>query len=380
MASAARSWSSTRHTSGGRRAVDVADRATHQKRYGPASRLLHALALERPFVAETWLDVEELLHGRNLPVADAGAHVFVTGLARAGTTMLMRLLHASGRFASLTYRDMPFVLAPNLWASLTRRSRRNIQARERAHGDGVVVDADSPEALDEVFWRVVCGSDYIGPNTLSPMEAGGDAVDRFRRYVALVLKRYGSDRYLSKNNNNLLRLPSIRRAFPNAHLVVPFRDPLRQAASLLTQHRRFSQQQRDDPFTRRYMAWLVHHEFGLDHRPFAFAGSDTSADADRDQPAYWLQQWMATYSHVLECVDQTAINPIFVSYEWICAEPERACEALASRLDLPPTALTFAPRRSPADTPAIADHPLVGRARELYAALEERSRRDPAMT
>ncbi len=342
--------------------------------YGPAARLLHALALEHAFVAETWLDVEELLHGRNLPVVDHGAHVFVTGLARAGTTMLMRLLHASGRFASLSYRDMPFVLAPNLWASLTRRSRRDIPAQERAHGDGIVIDADSPEALDEVFWRVVCGAGYIRPSALSAMEADGDAVDRFRRYVALILKRYGSDRYLSKNNNNLLRLPTIRRAFPNAHVIIPFRDPLRQAASLLAQHRRFSQQQRDDPFTRRYMTWLVHHEFGLDHRPFAFPGSDAPPDADQDEPVYWLQQWVAAYSHVLRYAETNAIAPIFVCYEWICAEPEQACAALASRLDLPATALRFAPRRSPTDTPGIVARPLIDQARELYAALDARSR------
>lgn len=341
--------------------------------YGPAARLLHTLALERPFVAETWLDLEALLHGRGLAVPTNGAHVFVTGLARAGTTMLMRLLHASGRFASLSYRDMPFVLAPNLWASLTSRSRRDIPAQERAHGDGVLVDADSPEALDEVFWRVVCGSAYIRPDTLVPMEADDDTLERFRGYVALILKRYASDRYLSKNNNNMLRLPSVRRAFPNAHLIVPFRDPLHQASSLLTQHRRFSTQQRDDPFTRRYMTWLVHHEFGLDHRPFAFPGSDAPGDADCDDPGYWLQQWIAAYTHLLRQREDGAVNPIFVGYEWMCSAPDDACAALASRLGLPGATLTFAPRASPTGAPDIADRTLVERARDLYAALRRAS-------
>ena len=341
--------------------------------YGPAARLLHTLALDRPFVAETWLDLEELLHGRGLVSATTGPHVFVAGLARAGTTMLMRLLHASGRFASLSYRDMPFVLAPNLWASLASRSRRDIPAQERAHGDGVLVDADSPEALDEVFWRVACGSAYIRPDALVPMAADPDTLERFRRYVALILKRYGCDRYLSKNNNNVLRLPSIRRAFPNASLIVPFRDPLRQASSLLVQHRRFSAQQRDDPFARRYMTWLVHHEFGLDHRPFAFPGSDASADADREDPGYWLRQWIAAYTHLLRHREDGAVNPIFVGYEWMCAAPDEACAILASRLGLPGATLTFTPRASPTEAPEIADRTLVERARDLYAALRRAS-------
>ena len=349
------------------------DLSSQSSPYGPAVRLLHALALERPFVAETWLDLEELIHGRGLAAATSGRHVFVTGLARAGTTMLMRLLHASGQFASLSYRDMPFVLAPNLWAALTSRSRRDIPARERAHGDGVLVDADSPEALDEVFWRVICGSAYIRPDTLVPMEANDDAVERFRRYVALILKRYGSNRYLSKNNNNLLRLPSIRRAFPNAHLIVPFRDPLHQASSLLTQHRRFSQQQRDDPFTRRYMTWLVHHEFGLDHRPFGFPGSRSPAGADHDDPAYWLQQWVSTYTHLLRQGRDGAVDPIFISYEWMCAEPDDVRAVLASRLGIPADTLNFTPRRSPTNALAIADRTLVDQARDLHATLRRAS-------
>ena len=347
--------------------------STRSSPYGPAARVLHALALDRTFVAETWLDLEELLHGRGLAPATDGAHVFVAGLARAGTTMLMRLLHASGGFASLSYRDMPFVLAPNLWAMFTSRSHRDIPARERAHGDGVLVDADSPEALEEVFWRITCGSAYIRPDALVPMTAAGDAVERFRRYVALVLKRYASDRYLSKNNNNLLRLPSIRRAFPVAHLVVPFRDPLQQASSLLTQHRRFSAQQQDDPFTRRYMTWLVHHEFGLDHRPFELPGSDAPADADHNEPQYWLQQWIAAYTHLLRLRENSAVNPIFVSYEWMCAAPDHACATLASRLQLPAAALAFTPRRSPTESPQIADRALVSGARDLYAALRRAS-------
>ena len=43
-------------------------------------------------------------------------HVFVAGLARSGTTMLLNAIYQSDQFASLTYDDMPFILAPNFWA------------------------------------------------------------------------------------------------------------------------------------------------------------------------------------------------------------------------------------------------------------------------
>ena len=37
-------------------------------------------------------------------------HVFVMGLARSGTTVLLNALYESSEFASLSYKDMPFVL------------------------------------------------------------------------------------------------------------------------------------------------------------------------------------------------------------------------------------------------------------------------------
>lgn len=82
----------------------------------------------------------------------------------------MRRFYATGRYRSLTYRDMPFVLAPNLWRRLSSISRRSIAGVERAHGDDMIIDGDSPESFDEVFWRMFAGHQYIGPDWLQPHE------------------------------------------------------------------------------------------------------------------------------------------------------------------------------------------------------------------
>ena len=47
------------------------------------------------------------------PKNNSDDHVFVSGLARSGTTALLNALYQSGTFASLSYDDMPFILAPN---------------------------------------------------------------------------------------------------------------------------------------------------------------------------------------------------------------------------------------------------------------------------
>lgn len=344
--------------------------------YSALERVLHRLALGSRAVAEFSFDLDRHF-APLIPADDAvsgGRHVFVCGLARAGTTIVMRRLHATGLFRSLTYRDMPFVLAPNLWQRLSRLAPRDIAAAERAHGDRLAVDADSPEALDEVFWRVFTGSDYIAPDHLHPHHVEEPVLARFRRYVAAILASRrdgeGPRRYLSKNNNAILRLDALQRAFPRAAIVIPFRDPLQHAQSLRTQHRRFSRLQAEDEFARAYMGWLAHHEFGLDHRPFRFAAPQAAA-ADATHLDYWLDLWLDTYAWLLRT---RPANAFFVGYETLCADPaawDRILDRLAIASGHPSgEAFTPAPLRPSVD----ADPARVARARGLYGELAAASR------
>lgn len=298
--------------------------------YGLLDRLLHRLALQSRPIAELSFDLDQRLSGGDRAAAAEGRHVFVSGLARAGTTILMRRLHATGDFRSLTYRDMPFVLAPGLWRRLTPSYAHAQTPRERAHGDRIKVSVDSPESLDEVFWRIFDADAYIAGTHLSPHRPDAETVEKFVAYVAAILAgtNGGATRYLSKNNNAILRLPSLRRAFPNAVILVPFRHPLSHARSLMRQHAHFTALQRQDPFVRNYMRWLGHHEFGLDHRPFRFNadGAARLARLDADTLDYWLELWCQTYGWLERTAPEDAV---FVCYEDLCRDPA-AWQALAA--------------------------------------------------
>ena len=262
--------------------------------------------------------------------ADEGRHVFISGLARAGTTILMREIHRTGEFGSLTYADMPFVLAPNLWARLSRKGQSPGVKAERAHGDGIEVDTQSPEALDEVYWRVFDGSDYILKDGLQPHAPDEDLIDGYRDLVRLVLLKTGKGRYVSKNNNNILRLKSLAKAMPDAEFLVPVRQPLDHAASLLGQHERFLGA---DAFTQDYMTWLGHHEFGATHRPFLFGGRPGGDPMTLD---YWLRVWLAAYG-ALAPVEAECPNVTFVPYEALSADPA-VWAAVAERIGVTPGA------------------------------------------
>lgn len=321
---------------------------------------------------EMTFDLEQAMSRKACRDVSQGAHVFVAGLARAGTTILMRQFHATGAFRSLTYRDMPFVLAPNLWKRLSGGSRREMVAEERAHGDGVLVDFDSPEALDEVFWRVHAGEAYIRPDRLVPMEVDAETREKFRTYVALILRDHPDQRYLSKNNNNILRLGGIAASFPNALIVIPFRDPVAHALSLQRQHRQFIEAQEQDPFTLAYMNWLVHREFGQGHRPFVFGGTGAplpQGDALGDL-SYWLDLWQDTYAHL---ADAAPAQAVFVAYEQLCTDPAGVMAGLGARAGLPTPPEVIA-MRAPEPAPEVDLPPeQVAKCRALYATLCDRA-------
>lgn len=341
--------------------------------YGAGARLFHKIALSGRATPEMFFDIEKAMHGRDCADATDGAHVFVSGLARSGTTLLMRMLHDTGAFASLTYRDMPLVMAPNFWRGISGAFQKSMTRRERAHGDGLEVDYDSPEALEEVFWRTFCGPDYIGADKLCPMTADDDVIAEFRLYIALVLKRYARSRYLSKNNNSILRLSSILKAFPNATILIPFREPADQAKSLLRQHKQFTKTHAEDVFSRQYMGWLAHHEFGGDQRRLVFDGGDASAYGDPGQLSYWLDLWIDAYAYLMQQADALGDQLVFFSYERFTDAPEETRARLLARLGLESTA-ALEVRDRPKDN---SDPPPLARLNEaqaLYHVMTDRGR------
>lgn len=337
--------------------------------YTLPDRLLHRLALGIPTFAELSFDLDQRASRAATSAFEVSdhRHVFVTGLARAGTTVLLRQLHRCGPFRSLTYRDMPFVLAPNLWKRFSSRWQQRQDERMRAHGDRIMVSADSPEALEEVFWRIFSGPDYIRSDGLLPYRPDKAVLARFRNYVAAILAsgEPGQGRYLSKNNNNILRLPALRDAFPEALFVIPFRHPSSQATSLWKQHDLFSRMQAESPFVRHYMDWLGHHEFGQGHRAFLFGGG-LPDNLSPTSPDYWLDLWVRTHEAL---VGQSHERLHWVCYEDLCLKDE-IWTRLTRLLDLPqPAKPDFV--LSQAVEPDHFDSARLRRAETIYACLRQ---------
>ena len=297
------------------------------------------------------------MYHRSLSSIGVKQPTFIAGLPRAGTTLLLDLLVESGRFASHCYRDMPFLLCPLFWHSFAHRFRRTDRPRERAHGDGMLVNVDSPEAFEEVIWRAFFPEHYRDDHIAPWHEVSNDEFAEFlsvhlRKIILLRGDAHGAKpRYVSKNNLNIARVPILRSLFPDAVVVIPYRSPVQHAASLLRQHENFTRIHASDPFARDYMEGIGHYDFGANLRPVDF---DEWWTRGKQWPSntlnFWLSYWHAAYRTLLK---QREPGVVFVSFDHLCADPENGLSQLARAIALDESIL---PENFGADIQAPREH------------------------
>lgn len=312
--------------------------AAIQMNYSALDRLLHRIAFVSPTTQITAADIEKKVFGGVFESVKAERPIFITSLPRAGTTILLEALCRFPSVATHIYRDMPFVMSPLLWSQLSRAFHKRSELRERAHGDGMQFGYDSPEAFEEILWRTFWPEkyhkDYIdlwGPED-DKKEASEFFHEHFKKIIALrVADRKRDGRYMSKNNANIARLDMICKMFDQAHIIVPVRNPIEHATSLLRQHFHFSEMHKTNTFTRQYMEDIGHYEFGDLHRPIAFPGYESSlSNKDPLTIDYWLAYWTLAFEYLLARRERV----IFISYEHICLDAKRTLANLCEQLDI----------------------------------------------
>lgn len=313
--------------------------AVFETKYSSMDRWVHRLAFSGRAVQMTAADMESSMYGKVYRDIVPSRPVFVTCLPRAGTTLMLDVIHQSPLFATHCYRDMPFVLAPVLWNALSGGFHKRAELSERAHGDGMQVGYDSPEAFEEVLWRAFWPQKFLDDRIelWGRDEEAGEFREFFAEHMKKIIalrapKGVEGVRYISKNNANVARVELLRRLFPDSTVLVPFRGPVAQAHSLLQQHQRFLEVHRQEAFSKRYMSDIGHLEFGELHRPIMFPGMD--AVRSKYSPAtldYWVAYWVAAFEHLLSLRQEL----VFLSYERACEGRDPALAALSRHLDVP---------------------------------------------
>jgi Leucine-rich repeat (LRR) protein len=332
--------------------------------YSSIEKFLHRLYLSNYSISKASFEIELSLFGKDLDEQSEDQIVFVTGLARSGTTSVMRKLYETGEYASLTYNNMPYLFMPNLW-----KNKKPVALRERAHKDGILVSGDSPEEFDEYFWKVFLDDSYI-KEALCVHSIPSDLLKKYRQYVALICRAQVKRKYISKNNNNILRIESLCK-LKNYKILFLYRNPLDHSASLLKLHLQFLEMQQRDPFITEYFNFLGHHEFGSNHKPFEFStnSSNDMVKYPTSNINYWLTLWINYYQHLLEIYNDSFV---LIAFEDLIHQPGRVYEYLQNSLSLEKAVSISESYKPPEYKKSIADKTLTKRALSIISQLNDR--------
>ena len=279
--------------------------------YSSIQIFLHDLVLNNNLIKKSLYEIEKIFFLKKVKIYQ-NEHIFITGLPRSGTTVLLNFIFSFSKFASLKYKNMPFITSPNFSKLFLKKE---VKIKERFHQDGIMFNLNSPEAFDEVFLNTF--DEKIIKN-------------EFQNFVNLILLSQNKDRYLSKNNFLFKRINQIKTIFPKSKFIIPIREPLQHSYSLLKQHIHFSKLQKKNDFVRRYMNYLGHFEFGLNHRywykPIKFE--------DTFNINYWLEQWILFYNKIFKNHFHNK-SCMFIRYEDLTNR--KVIEKLVSFIGLPET-------------------------------------------
>ena len=354
-----------------------------EKNYSFIDKALHHLAFSVPVLRNVLCDLENSLYKKELAAVESYHEVFVSGLPRSGTTLILELLYQTEEFHTFSYRHMPFIYSPLLWRKLSAPFSKSADKMERAHGDGMEVSFDSPEAFEEVIWLNHLEDKFVKSDRLVPLTLK-NTTKKFAEHYKLTLKKLLIEsnqddqvrRYISKNNANCSRLSVLSKLFPKATILIPFREPLSHIGSLMKQHKLFTEMHSDDKFAQQYMRWLGHFDFGANFKPIDF---DHWLDSLEQEPDYqsenfWLQYWTAAYQHML---NNRSDNILLVDYNKLLQSPAEYLATIAAKVALkqPEKLIDNAKKiRAPTSQAKSSDNVdanLLQKAQSLYAQLQQ---------
>lgn len=272
--------------------------------------------------------------------------IYVAGLARSGSTVLLETLTSYPGTASHRYRDFPFVFTPIWWNRyLDRTPRKSGEMKPRVHADGILVSSESPEALEEPLWMAFFRQSHEAQST-QVLDASTDCpeFERFyRNHVRKVLAIRRGERYVCKGNYHVARLEYLLKIFPDARFIIPIRNPRDHVASLLKQHRLFVEGETRFPRALTQMQSCGHFEFGLDRRVPRLDNIEKSASVEEiwkqgEEARGYARSWSLVYGFLAK---RLAANSAFreaalvVPFEELCEQPREMLDRTADHCDLP---------------------------------------------
>jgi len=262
--------------------------------------------------------------------------IYISGMARAGTTILTEALATHPEVATHIYRDFPCLFTPYLWNRLLGTFDWvpfKKKPQERAHKDGIMVTNLSPEAMEEMLWMaffrklhdeshsVVLGT-YTGNQPRDQKFS-----DFYKAHIQKLLLVRKKSRYVTKANYNLTRVSYILNILPDARFVMVVRHPLTHVWSSFCKDALFRKSQEQSSSSLIHMDQVGHFEFGY-HRTLINTGEPLAMTFIQecfqkgDDVRAWAHYWAMLHRFIYSLAQ---IHPEIkiVRHEDFVLEPEK---------------------------------------------------------
>ncbi|MFW9886863.1 MAG: sulfotransferase [Candidatus Thorarchaeota archaeon] len=298
-----------------------------------------------PTIANLMNKTESLVLRRQMADYAIDRPIYVTGMARAGTTITLEMLSQHPSVATHRYLHMVLPYAPHfiqLAANVLPLMKSPV---ERLHKDRLLVTRDSPEAVEEIIWQRFFSSilDESQSNILDSTTNNPEFETFYMEHLRKLLFNQNATRYAAKNNYNASRLEYLQKMFPDVRFVIVVRNPFDHIASLAKQDVILGSLESADPRLLDWTKIIGHREFGSAKICINFGNSKTVEkirnlwSSARTYAHGWAVYWDEVYSYLFDKLNSNsslADASIVVRYEDLCEFPERTIDAIVQHVEI----------------------------------------------
>jgi hypothetical protein len=290
--------------------------------------------------------IETLLSLEEINELTIDKPIYIVGLARAGTTIVLEMLSRHQSLASHRYRHFLMPFFPHRFSRIVDQSRFFTKPRERVHKDGIIVTRESPEAVEEIFWQDFFDKSHNedNSNVITGAMSNPNFEHFYRNHIRKLMINQRCSRYLAKNNYNITRLEYLKHIFPSVKFLLIVRNPINQIASLIKQTKLFIEMEDKNHLLIDWHRLTGHSEFG--HYQTCINTGDNEIIHKirklwKNKETYvkgWAYYWSSIYNYVmnlLEANKEIKESTLVIRYEDLCENPAETIDKILEHSELP---------------------------------------------
>ncbi|MFX1453355.1 MAG: sulfotransferase [Promethearchaeota archaeon] len=271
--------------------------------------------------------------------------IYITGLARAGTTIVLEMLSKHPDLATHRYKHMLMPYLPHWLSQVAKRTNVYTKPFERPHKDGIFVTRESPEAVEEMLWQKFFNKVYDeNTSNIFDINISNLKFERFyKNHILKLILNQKRSRYLAKNNYNVTRMEYLLQIFPSSKFLLIIRNPVNHIASLIKQTGLFIEIERKKPLFNEWLRMIGHREFGHNSICINVGNKELIHKIRKlwkNEETYvkgWAYYWYSIYDYVAEKLEtnkKLKKATLIVKYEELCKTPAKIIDNILQHTEL----------------------------------------------